>query len=355
MSLAQQVAPRPTTTKKTQPETDTIASGVQNQQQQRFGNDFLAREAVKQAVQEVSADDGTLDTQRTLGEDPGKYQFPEGPDGQQTGTGERKQQDEALPKLREKHADKTYSDVSDGAAFVQGANDKAAVDPNDVAQGALGDCYLMAAMAAVARAAPDAIQKIIKDKGDGTFEVTLYIRKNSWSKPTAVTKVVDARLPMNGSSALYAGFGDKEGGKKEMWPALIEKTLAQHKGSYDTIQGGQIADGFQFHGATELLTGKTEGYQATEKMAEDDILLALAAALEAKKPVTVDSRDMANDEAMSKEANTVNVYGNHAYAVESVDIDGRTVTLQNPWGSHHVAKLPVDKFKKYYRGIRIGG
>ena len=78
-------------------------------------------------------------------------------------------------------------------------------------------------------------------------------------------------------------------------------------------------------------------------------------AVEGKKPVTVDSQNMESNEALSKEANAVNVYGNHAYAVESVDVDARTVTLQNPWGSHHVEKLSIESFRKFCRGIRIGG
>jgi hypothetical protein len=170
-----------------------------------------------------------------------------------------------------------------------------------------------------------------------------------------VVKKVDARLPSNGGdSLLYAQSMDKDDDKKEFWPSLLEKTLAQHKGSYNAIEGGQIATGFNFNGATELLTGKAEGYKSTDKMAEDNILLEIGAALEQKKPVTVDSRDMSSDEAMTKEANALNVYGNHAYAPERVDINARTISLQNPWGSHHVPNLPITTFKKFFRGIRIG-
>lgn len=334
------------------------ASGGGGNGQQR-GNTFAAQQLARAA--EESQTQGQPDFAATLNiqEDPGKFQIPEGPGDAPatttTGTGERKQQQEALPGLREKHKGKSYTDVKDGTPFVKGGTDKSSVDPNDVAQGALGDCYLMAAMAATARANPEHIQKLIKDNGDGTYDVTLYVRKNAWSKPVPVTKKIDARLPGDGSSNLYAGFGDQSGGKREMWPALLEKTLAQHKGSYETIQGGQIATGFNFAGATELFTGKTENYYNMDNLKEDDVLLTLGAALEKHQTATVDSRNMENDAAMSQEANKVNVYGNHAYAVESVDIDKRTVSLQNPWGSNHVKDLSVTLLKKYYRGVRIGG
>ena len=52
--------------------------------------------------------------------------------------------------------------------------------------------------------------------------------------------------------------GDKGAEGTELWTALIEKTVAQHKGSYDLIQGSKIGQGFNFNGATELLTGKVE-------------------------------------------------------------------------------------------------
>lgn len=284
-------------------------------------------------------------------EDPGKYHFPEGP-----GDKPRQQQADKLPELRTKHAGSQWEDTADGKAFVKGEGDNHDIDPNDVAQGALGDCYLMAGMIATARANPEHIRRLIQDNGDGTFKVTLYVRKDRYSRPTPIVKNVDARLASKRpGSPLYAGFGDKAGGQTEMWPALIEKAFAQHKGGYEQIEGSNVGKGFHFAGATELLTGRPEGYHNIATMDADDILLTMAAGLEAKKAVTADSKDMANDEAMTKDANARNVYGNHAYAVKDVDLDGENADLQNPWGSHHVEDLEADLIKKFYRGLRVGG
>ena len=280
----------------------------------------------------------------------------DGDDDGGTGT-TRRQQDEKLPGLRPKHEGKEYEDFENGTAFVKGANDDHAVDANDVKQGALGDCYLIAGMAGVARADPSLIEDLIKDNGDGTFDVTLYIRPSAYSRPRPVTKTVDARLAVKYSGKpLYAGIGDEADGKSELWTALIEKTLAQHKDSYDFISGGNInKQGFHYGGASEMLTGKRENYMPTDSMDSDEALLWIDLALEEGRPVTVSSRNLKDDEDLTREANGRNVYWNHAYAPISVDLDAETMDLQNPWGSSHVEDLSGADFIKYYRAIRIGG
>jgi hypothetical protein len=322
-------------------------------------NSFVA-ELLRGAADQAGVTETTLLSLSDQGQSQGgKYDFAE--DGGQydfAEDGDRKTQQENLPKLREKHEGvNSYADIQNGKSFIKGAGDEHEVAVNDVAQGALGDCYLIAGMIAVARANPQAIADLIKDNGDGTFDVTLYLRSTPYAQPQKVTKTVDARLPVSGGTTpLYAKAGDKSDEGTEIWPALIEKTVAQHKGSYDLISGGNIAkNGFQFHGATELLTGKKEGYMPTAGMSEDDVLLHIQIALDERKPVTVDSKNMEADQAMADAARKYNVYGNHAYCPESVDLDGGTLNLTNPWGQSHVSKLPVADFLRFYRSIRIGG
>ena len=64
--------------------------------------------------------------------------------------------------------------------------------------------------------------------------------------------------------------------------------------------------------------------------------------------------NMKDEPAMASEAKKYNVYGNHAYAPESVDLENRTVTLTNPWGKKHVIDMPIAEFMKYYTSIQIG-
>ena len=58
--------------------------------------------------------------------------------------------------------------------------------------------------------------------------------------------------------------------------------------------------------------------------------------------------------AMADAAKKFNVYGNHAYAPESVDLEKRTVSLTNPWGKKHVVEMPIEEFMKYYTSVQVG-
>ena len=258
----------------------------------------------------------------------------------------RLQDDASLPDVKSDHSGAKWKDF-DGEMFGAGGS----VDPTHATQGQLGDCYFIAGMAATARANGDDIKKLIKDNGDGTFDVTLWIRQTAYGDPVPVTKTVDMRLPTQGSKPLYGGMGNTD----ELWPAIIEKRFAMELGGYGNIEGGTVDNIMQGPwGATEILRGKSERYFSTTRLSEDQAMRMFNEALENNKPITVDSMNMADDAALASEAKGWNVYGNHAYAVEAVDMASKTVTLQNPWGSSHVKELPITDFMRFYRGVRVG-
>src|SRR5688572_7346340 len=61
-----------------------------------------------------------------------------------------------------------------GEPFVHGSRDRTAIDPSDVWQGGITDCWLMASMASVAPANPWAIERLIRSRADGNYDVTLF-------------------------------------------------------------------------------------------------------------------------------------------------------------------------------------
>ncbi len=152
-------------------------------------------------------------------------------------------------------------DYFPGEPFVGGAGDQYEIDPNDVRQGALGNCYFAAAMMAVAKANPSLIRKLIKSNGDGTYTITLYTEKGT--EDFLVTPYFPAyRYSADVNLPAYAGYGDIQPNLAEIWPMLLEKAYAMHLETYGESEKG--AGGYDLVGkggnvgkAIKTLTGPT--------------------------------------------------------------------------------------------------
>ncbi|MFZ5480668.1 MAG: C2 family cysteine protease [Myxococcota bacterium] len=128
--------------------------------------------------------------------------------------------------------------LTDDFVYSKVEGDHSPVDPTgkDTAQGAIGDCFFIASMAAVANASPQAIKDMVKyDKEKGTYTVRFYEEDNGGKyKPVYIE--VDAYLPTEKKSRNDPSYAGDPGGK--MWPAIIEKAYAKWKGGYDVIGEG---------------------------------------------------------------------------------------------------------------------
>ena len=67
---------------------------------------------------------------------------------------------------------------------------------NDVSQGALGDCYLLAPLSAIAETHPEIIRQSMVDHGDGTVTVRFYTR-DKYDNFTPVYVTVEKVVPQN--------------------------------------------------------------------------------------------------------------------------------------------------------------
>jgi len=118
------------------------------------------------------------------------------------------------------------------------------VEPKDVAQGGLGDCWLISALACMSEH-EGLLRTIFKTQEfneRGKYSVRLYDgRAKKW---TVVT--VDDNLPLlKGSTSLL--FAQPKG--QELWVVLIEKAFAKFCGDYASLDGGNEIWAF------EALTG----------------------------------------------------------------------------------------------------
>jgi len=239
--------------------------------------------------------------------------------------------------------DPSYSKIK-GKPFIKEEDDSDEVAMDDVAQGRLGDCYFVASLAAIAGKNPDAIRKMIKNNGDGTYTVTFH-------EGGAV--VVDDQFPAKDGNPVYAGAGDKDSDGVELWVMLIEKAWAKLKGGYEQIRGSKVQ--MKSPDAMQAMTGNKTTTILTGSTAGEDLLKALDEAHQKGLPMTAGTYDDKHfDEETLKKMGAKGVHGNHAYAIVSVDAKKKTIELYNPWGKEYAHPvLDVAEFKKYYETVHI--
>jgi hypothetical protein len=248
--------------------------------------------------------------------------------------------DSSQPPLLKKHRkDSTYQKV-EGTAFGGGTP-----SPADVTQGGVGDCYLLAAMAAVARANPSVIEHMIKDNGDGTFDVTLY-KDTAWFGTKLEKRVVKVTntFPVDKNGVpIYAKKATGLDGKVALWVMLIEKAYAQREGGYDEIEGGEAGD------ALQVLTGQKKTQHELDDFSELQIRSTLDTLVANSYAITASPRRTGDDSDLAKEQDAVGIIRKHAYTVLRYDKDVDKIILRNPWGYQDPQPLSPAQFKKYYR------
>jgi len=107
------------------------------------------------------------------------------------------------------------------------------IEPEDLCQGALGDCWLVAGLACLAEY-PGAIRKVFREceyNDVGKYHVRLWDgRVGKW-----VTVTVDDRIPVKPGTKETV-FMHPNG--CELWAILLEKAFAKFVGSYGALDGG---------------------------------------------------------------------------------------------------------------------
>ncbi len=138
------------------------------------------------------------------------------------------------------------------------------VDPSDVHQGSVGDCWLLSAISALAEF-DGAIHKLFEKTegidemprdGPNAYTVTLY-DLSTW-EPVDVT--VDERLAAQSPGNL---LGARPSEDNELWPCYLEKAIVAHCGGWDEVDGGWPTHGWS------LLLGCKEVYTISRDGARD--------------------------------------------------------------------------------------
>lgn len=218
--------------------------------------------------------------------------------------------------------------------FVDGA------DPRDVGQGALGDCWWIASMMAVAQADPSIIEEAITANPNGSYTVRLYEK----GKPVYVTVTPEMVLLPDGTPAFVGN--DRSGSTYELWPMVLEKALAIHYGDFDDIEGNTADRGLT------ALTGLPSSNTGPGKLSITDLQDVLdhggAIGLSSLKEKDAKSNPLYAEDVSDR------LYPGHAYYVSEVNVKDGTVTVTNPWGiaSAPPITLTYDEFVSGFRQVR---
>ena len=210
----------------------------------------------------------------------------------------------------------------------------------DPVQGAVGDCYLISALASIAWARPYVIANRTRATGTGQQDFVDMVEIHDAGKTKQIE--VTEKLPLNAPGNTYIYCRSSETG--EIWPAIYEKAYAKWRlnDTSDTPNISAIAGGDPV-AALAQLTGLTPYYFGCTSMTADAIWQKVRENSISRKTFNPMVAWTYCTPPAGINYTDAHIAGCHAYSILGwIQDNGKEyIVLRNPWGFFE-ASLNVD-------------